>query len=543
MPYLGFQNDVDIANRCLQHLGAPRITTFADGSKEANETYFIYDKVREAELRRNLWKFTTKRSVIRPIEPTTVVLAPALWSSTTTYSPGAIVIDQNGVLWINYETDNLNDMPGNQDSNWELYFGPLTVQPYDVTGQTGYYPGELVYEAPGNGNVTVFLCLATNSANASPATPGNTEGQSFTSTTSQDPGVATQWVNTVTYMKDNIVQQFATWAIGTTYAAGAGVNYNGVIYISAAAGNVGNEPDKSPALWFVWNLALLPPAFDVTLSTTYTLGQMVMSGGSAYISTANGNIGNAPPGTDWTVITQGALYRSLIDFSVNNSPASAPSPWVSTTAYTVGNVVAGSNGITYTALGNTTGNNPVTDNGVHWSTANVKVAWATYTGTLANSQWVAVPVAVKDLDFTYPAGCGPTFEEESRNVYMLPAGFLRTAPQDPKAGSVSFLGAPSGRMYDDWLYEGNFLITRWSWPITYRFVANYSDVSGMDPMFCEGLAARMAFELCETFTQSGQKKSQLQVVYGEHIAQARMANGIEIGAVEPAEDDYITCRI
>jgi len=36
----------------------------------------------------------------------------------------------------------------------------------------------------------------------------------------------------------------------------------------------------------------------------------------------------------------------------------------------------------------------------------------------------------------------------------------RVAPRDPKAGSSSFLGAPSGLEYTDWLYEGNLLISR-----------------------------------------------------------------------------------
>ena len=59
---------LDIMNRACQHLGVPRITSLnpIDDTKEAAELNFVYDKVRQAELESNLWRFATKR-VIRAV--------------------------------------------------------------------------------------------------------------------------------------------------------------------------------------------------------------------------------------------------------------------------------------------------------------------------------------------------------------------------------------------------------------------------------------------------------------------------------------------
>ena len=82
----------DICDRALQHCGAGRldpVLRLNDKSRNARETGFAYGKVRRAELRRNVWRFATRRSVIRAIDSTTMMLAPALWVSTTPHpSPG-----------------------------------------------------------------------------------------------------------------------------------------------------------------------------------------------------------------------------------------------------------------------------------------------------------------------------------------------------------------------------------------------------------------------------------------------------------------------
>lgn len=113
---LSFQSPVDIANRALQHVGALRIVSFTDDTKSAGEVSFVYDKVRQAELRRNCWRFAYRNAVLRPVNslsqligqvPTStapnllasMLLMPPVYDPSVTYPLGAIVADTNNTLW------------------------------------------------------------------------------------------------------------------------------------------------------------------------------------------------------------------------------------------------------------------------------------------------------------------------------------------------------------------------------------------------------------------------------------------------------------
>lgn len=309
----------DIANRALQHIGGRRIVSLAEDSKNASEIAACYDRLREAELRRNVWRFATRRAVMRPIDTTTTLFTPATWLIGTTYAVGAIVT-YAGQAW-QTTVASTGQAPGLSTSPWDLYFGPLTISVYDST--VAYYAGELVLSS-----ATVYLSLVSSNA-------------------------------------------------------------------------------------------------------------------------------DVPPTAKWL------------------------------------------------SLGATSG----------------------------------------PLTILYPIGSGPSNQSATRNVFRLPSNFLREAPQDPKAGSVSFLGAPSGLGYNDWEFESDYLVSREVFPIVYRFVADITGVQRMDAMFCEGLAARIAVEVCEPITQSTEKVQRAASAYQKFMGEARIVNGIETGSTEPPEDDFITCRI
>jgi hypothetical protein len=361
-------------------------------------------------------------------QPPTMFLAPGLWSGSTTYFPGAIVEDSAGSLWFSMQPDNLNNQPGTS-SAWDLYFGTMTATPFDTSGATAYYAGDVVYEFPGTGTYTAYLSLQNSN--------------------STDPSVTNAWSSTITYRKDQVV---------------------------------------------------------------------------SYLS---------------------SNYMSLVDLNLAQVPSSAPALWAIGTTYATNALVGASDGYIYKSVGSgNVGNNPVTDLGVHWTNTGVLNPWTTvFTQGLGSNQWLQLGVGLTDLFFAYPIGTGPSNESATRNVYRLPANFLRRAPQDPKAGSTSFLGAPTGLMYDDWDLEGDFIVTRQSDPIVFRFVADMVNVNAFDPMFFEGLAARIAIEVCETITQSTDKLSKAEGAYGKFMTEARVVNGIETGPTEPPEDDWITCRI
>ncbi len=371
---------VDIANRALDHCGVPPIVAFTDDSKGADRTKSVYDKLRVAELRRNVWRFAIRKAALRAIDTSTMVLVPEAFDATETYPQGSIVSYSNAIYFAAQAVP-VNITPGApNEAYWTVYFGPLTVTPYDST--LSYYIGELVYNVVG-ALVNIYQCLTTG--------------------TLADPTAAP-----------------AAWAIGTTYNNGDTVTYSA------------------------------------------------------------------------------ATWQSLIDLNTGHAPAV----------------------------------------GVYWQTVP-----ATQGSTQVGQDWLQIDASVRYRRFQYPLGAGPRQQVTTRNIFPLPSGFLREAPQDPKQGNASYLGAPSGLPQDDWEFEGNFITTMDSQVIILRFVADIQDVTLMDPMFCEGLGARIGLEVCEPLTQSDAKINTISQIYKTMMGDARAINGIETGSVEPPLDDYIVCRL
>src|ERR1700724_1652998 len=152
-----FIDSLDIANRALDHCGQEPILSVTEDSKKNQLCARVYDKVRRAELRRNYWRFSIKKCVIRAIDTTTLKLSPSLWSNTATYLPGSIVKDSNGALWISILEENINNTPGGNNEYWEAYFGPMTASLWVSTNS--YWSGELVYIVTGAASYQVFMSL------------------------------------------------------------------------------------------------------------------------------------------------------------------------------------------------------------------------------------------------------------------------------------------------------------------------------------------------------------------------------------------------
>ncbi len=434
-----FRLPVDICNRALQHVGSRRITAaeFATPttSQAASEVAFCYDKLRQAELRRNTWVFATKRAMLRPIDDDTLFLNPPQWNVLAHYQPGNIVADSTGMLWQAVEAWAF-ETPGSGTA-FVPYFGPLNVSLYDST--EGYFAGEIVYvqgAVAGLASVYVARRLTTSAAADVPST-------------------------------------VEAWDATATYKAGDIVSYSSAYYISLLDLNFNYTPGATTyALWVA--------------ATTYASGaKVITTDGRIYTSLVNGNVGHAPYVAD-------ATYWSV----------AVTVPYVQ--------------------------------------------AWIAITSGLSSNAWRyygnGVSLDLKSRQIIYPLGSGPASNLMSRNVFPLPAGYLREAPQQPKAGSVSYLGGPSTLGYDDWELNGQYLVSEGVYPIPLRFVADITDVSMMDAMFCEGLACRIAMEVCERLTQSTTKLGTIAGIYKTFMTEARTLNAIESGATEPPTDDYIQCR-
>lgn len=246
-----------------------------------------------------------------------------------------------------------------------------------------------------------------------------------------------------------------------------------------------------------------PPAWAV--GATYAVAAIVTYNGTWYSSLVAANLANTPAddSTAWT------RYFG---------PGTA-SPWASTTTYLAGELVWITS-TAYLSLKNT--NTDLTS---------VGASWLTLTGTVAT------------LFIAYPAGVGPANENTSRNLYMLPIGYLRMASQSPSPVGTSILGFPGNPTQLDWVLENNFFVTGDTGVIVFRFVADISNASEFDPMFVEGLGCRIALEICEPVTQSTTKKKDIKEDYRQVMGDARNVNGIETGPNSAFLDDYIACRL
>lgn len=548
-----FLSPVDIANRALQHCGSNPIDPtlgFSENSQRAAECAFAYGKLRRAELQRNLWTFATRRTPIRKVDSNTMLLKPALYVASTTYFAGSIVQDQSGTLWSSRIRNNLGNDPQNSPSAWEPYFGPLGVSLYDSS--QAYFCEEIVYTSAGDGTYNVYRSLINGNA--------------------IHPALPNQWSETTVYFKNQVVQVFPAWAIGTTYSQGQTVTGpDGNVYSSLINANLANSPPTSggwalkPVLTLQSQMVPLSganlvqppqssPIQEWQPTQSYSIGNFVLFNGLEYLSIGASNTGNEPPAaTFWVAVAGGSLYMSLIDLNTRNNPSTTTiAAWSSATTYSIGQQVTGSDGVIYTSVTNgNTNNDPTTDGGTNWTNTGILSPWTTvFTQGGGNSLWVQIGgssfstgVGLDAMSIMWPVSGGPHSDNLNRNFYRLPAGYLRRAPQMPSAGKTSFLGFPSNLPAADWEYNGDYLVTWESRPILFRFVADVQDVTSFTDLFCEGLACRIALEIIERLTQSTNKFEMIAKTYTKFMTEARTVGGIEAGTVSPPLDDFITTRM
>ncbi len=309
---------------------------------------------------------------------------------------------------------------------------------------------------------------------------------------------------------DSKIVTFGAFDVLETYAVNDVVTASdGQLYSSTRPANIGNDPTTSTTQWTLYFGNLLAQEYVMTWD--------------AGITYAEG---------DHSVGSDALVYVSLADANLNNDPISSPSSWelvtdtaddkteADNTDYLAGELVYVGDQV-YLSLRNANDGDP------------------------GDSTWLVMttPATVDPLNFIYPIGAGPRSQNSTKNAYRLPNGFLREAPQDPKAGSTLFLGAPSGLAYKDWNFEGDYFTTQDSGLIAFRFAADISDPTKFDPLFTEGFACRIGMEVCEPITQSTEKLSSISSQYKVFMTEARTVNGIETGATQPPEDDYIACRM
>ena len=356
------------------------------------------------------------------------------------------------------------------------------------------------------------------------------------------------------------------WAPSTTYFVGSIVaDQADSLWISNLPNNLGNDPLLT-TFWDPYTGPLSVSLYDSTGGTSYSTGEVVYTApgdgtNKVFLSLIDGNSDNPATATAWNststyfknqiVTFNSVAYMSLIDLNTNNEPDLAPALWAIGTTYSTGQKVGASNGLIYQSVTNgNVGNDPTLDSGAHWTSTGVLNPWTTvFTGGSGSVNWLEIGgsdfpsgVAITTLNVSYPQGAGPAPDTFSKNAFLLPAGYLRRAPEYPKTG-INWLGGPSGIRYDDWTIESRFLISADTGPIPLRFVANITDVSKMTTPFCEGLGLRIGIEVCPKVTQSEGKVSGIEKKYALWETEARTIDGIEDEWVDQPDDDYVTVRM
>jgi hypothetical protein len=359
------------------------------------------------------------------------------------------------------------------------------------------------------------------------------------------------------------------WSPAIPYFIGSVVtDAFGVTWSSNSPDNLNQEPGNSfgwdfysgPLVVFPWTTPPFPPQGYFAGELVYTF-----AGDGTYKvfrSKISANVDNPATPTVWDPIAiynknqivqypsapLGALYMSLINLNQNRPPLTyGPAAWNATATYAIGIPVRGSDGIIYTSVINgNIGHDPTQDLGTNWTNTGTMAAWDPSfnqaTSGSGSLNWLQVQAQLTAWDPVYPVGAGPDVQSQTLNLFDRPANCLREAPQDPRAGSTSYLGAFWGLNYDDWKYENNYIVSMKVDPIIYRFVSDFVDVRRMDPMFVEGLAWRMAYEAVEPLTQSVDKLKVISASLQKFMGEAGIVNGIEQGPVEPPVDDWLACR-
>jgi hypothetical protein len=258
-----FANPVDICNRALQHCGARRITATTLGTEQSvqsQECTFAYDKLRLAEMERNLWTFAIRRAALRAIDLSTQIITFPVYASGTTYGLGAIVQypTSSGNFWLSNQASNVGNTPGLYQTAgysgqvaWQQYFGPLTADLWNWNSAAGatnttngnYSAGELVYMVPStpDGTFKLYTALLNNTTN--------------------QPTAVDAWVNNLLYSSGAVVSY-----AGTNYQSLINMNLNN----TPVNGTIWTTTVTNPTVSGSWlqvsspTLSYLPISFPLT---------------------------------------------------------------------------------------------------------------------------------------------------------------------------------------------------------------------------------------------------------------------------------------
>lgn len=95
----------------------------------------------------------------------------------------------------------------------------------------------------------------------------------------------------------------------------------------------------------------------------------------------------------------------------------------------------------------------------------------------------------------------------------------------------------------DWKIEGRKILTNDGSTLNLRYISDVEDASQWDSSFYNVLAVAIAYDICDKLTQSNVKRQTLAQEYKEEVAVAKLADSLESGPEESADDTWWLARL
>ncbi len=165
----------EITNLALVRIGANRITSMTDGSRNANEANAIFQNVADEVLRAHDWSFATHRAGLRQKDVISVNITTITQANPGTVLHGGGAIEEGDLIEF-ANVGGMTELNGNQYIATQVQSTQFTITETDTSGFTAYTSGgtaeqvlphtdkwTYVYECPSD-------CLRVISINDAPDT-------------------------------------------------------------------------------------------------------------------------------------------------------------------------------------------------------------------------------------------------------------------------------------------------------------------------------------------------------------------------------------
>lgn len=126
--------------------------------------------------------------------------------------------------------------------------------------------------------------------------------------------------------------------------------------------------------------------------------------------------------------------------------------------------------------------------------------------------------------------------------YQLPTDFLKLAQINDIFIAPGLMDYRNG---DDSPYaiEGETLLTDFGAPLKIRYVRDVTDAGTFDALFCDMLAARLAYEACYSITQSREGQNEAKEDYRASAREASISNAIAKPPQGLLDDSWMMGRL